>query len=111
MEAKFEVTPSPLPYKRHVFLCTGPRCAPEASPALWQCLKTRLKELGLGEGPHRIHRTQVNCFQICQGGPLVVVYPEGIWYHHVTQEKLERIIQEHLIEGKPVKELVFYGNR
>jgi len=100
-----------LPYQKHVFLCTGPRCAPDTSPALWLHLKARLKELGLTEGPKRIHRTQANCFQVCQGGPIVVVYPEGIWYHHVTQEKLERIIREHLIEGKAVKEFVFYENR
>ena len=99
--------PQPHPYRKHVFVCTGPRCAPESSPALYAHLKIRLKELGLTEGPERIHRTQSHCFGVCQGGPILVVYPEGIWYHHVTAEKLERIIQEHLIGNKPVREFVF----
>ena len=100
--------PSIKPYGKHVLVCTGPRCAPETSPALYGRLKERLKELGLSEGPERIHRTQCNCFGVCQGGPIIVVYPEGIWYHHVTPEKLERIIQEHLIGNKPVREFIFW---
>lgn len=96
------------PYGKHVLVCTGPRCAPESSPALYERLKSRLKELGLSEGPGRIHRTQCHCFGVCQGGPIVVVYPEGIWYHHVTFEKLERIIQEHLIRERPVEEFIFH---
>lgn len=95
------------PYKKHVFVCTGPRCAPESSPALYAHLKARLKELGLVEGPQRIHRTQCHCFGVCQGGPILVVYPEGVWYHHVTVEKLERIIHEHLIGNEPVLEFAF----
>ena len=102
--------PSLTPYRKHVLVCTGPRCAPESSPALYACLKVRLKELGLAEGPERIHRTQCHCFGVCQGGPILVVYPEGVWYHHVTPEKLERIIQEHLIGNEPVREFDFsYG--
>ena len=101
-------TPSIPPYDKHVFVCTGPRCAPETSPALYAQLKARLKELGLGEGPKKMNRTQCNCFGICQGGPIVVVYPEGTWYHHVTPEKLERIIQEHVIQDNPVQEVIFH---
>jgi (2Fe-2S) ferredoxin len=102
-------TPPPLkPYQRHVFVCTGPRCAPESSPALYARLKERLKEFGLAEGAERIARTQAHCFGVCQGGPILCVYPEGVWYHHVTADKLERIIQEHLIGNRPVKEWVLY---
>lgn len=103
-----EEAPEIKPYRKHVFLCTGPRCAPETSAALWMHLKARLKELGLAEGPERVHRSQAGCFAICQGGPLLVVYPEGIWYHHVTAEKLEQIIQDHLIQDHPVEELIFF---
>ena len=104
-------SPTPPPFKsygKHVVVCTGPRCAPETSPALYAHLKARLKELGLAEGNERVNRTQCNCFGICEGGPIVAIYPEGIWYHHVTIEKLEKIIQEHLIAGKPVQEFIFH---
>lgn len=93
--------------KKHVFVCTGPRCAPEVSGALYQSLKERLKALKMDAGPERVARSQTHCFGICQGGPLVAVYPDNVWYHHVTPEKMERIIREHLAEGRPVDEYRF----
>lgn len=98
------------PYDKHIFVCTGPRCAPGESEELYQLLKRRLEDLGLYQkvlkGP--VKRTQCNCFGICQGGPLMVVYPEGVWYGGVKPPMLERIIQEHLMHGKPVGEYIFH---
>jgi (2Fe-2S) ferredoxin len=95
-------------YRRHVFLCTGPKCCtPEVGMEAWEALKQQLKDANVGNA---CYRTKVGCLRICCQGPTMVVYPEGTWYHGMTADHMPRLVKEHVIEGKPIAEWIFAKN-
>lgn len=98
--------------KRHIFLCADqgkPKCCRrEASLIAWNHLKERLA--ALGETSPRILRSKANCLRVCARGPVAVVYPDDVWYHSCCPEVLDRIIEEHLLNGRVVEEFVLPGS-
>jgi (2Fe-2S) ferredoxin len=97
------------PYRRHVLVCTGSFCSPgQRGRELYEHLARLLERERLLFGPDRVKRGETPCLGVCAGGPIVVVYPEGIWYAGVTPALLERIVIEHLRDGRVVEEAVFY---
>ncbi|MGA1624952.1 MAG: (2Fe-2S) ferredoxin domain-containing protein, partial [Prochlorothrix sp.] len=101
--------------QRHLFLCadqTKPKCCnTEAGLATWDYLKTRLKALNLDaptdDRPNCVFRTKANCLRVCHQGPILLVYPDGVWYHSVTPDVMERILQEHILGDRVVEEYAF----
>ncbi len=97
-------------YQRHVFFCVNQRdndkacCADHDSPEMRDYAKAKAKQLGIhGQGGVRIN--QAGCLDRCTQGPVIVVYPEGIWYSYVDEEDIDEIIEEHLINGRVVERL------
>jgi (2Fe-2S) ferredoxin len=97
------------PYSRHVLVCTGSFCSPDrAGRVLYALLPGLLERERLLFGPGRVKRGETPCLGVCGGGPIVVVYPEGIWYGAVTPALLERIVVEHLRDGRVIDEAVIH---
>ena len=88
--------------RRHLLICIGPDCCNSRQGELiWDFVKKRVKETGIP-----VMRSKAACFRICSGGPWLAVYPDGIWYGAINSARFERILQEHLLGGKPVREWV-----
>ncbi|WP_031432703.1 (2Fe-2S) ferredoxin domain-containing protein [Methylomarinum vadi] len=96
-------------YKRQVLVCVGTKCCEHnEGQALYEQLKIKLKQSGLDIGELRVIRSRVGCLGTCQAGPLLCVQPDGVWYYGIDEHKLDKIIEQHLIAGKPVEEWVYH---
>lgn len=95
---------------RHVFVCTNERpaghprgcCKSKGSEQLLQDLKLGAARAGLGK---TVRVQKSGCLDVCESGPALVVYPEGVWYGGVTQADTQELVQEHLVNGRPVDRL------
>lgn len=99
-----------MSFKYHLFFCLNQRsngeecCHQHNAFELFEYAKRRVKELGLA-GHQKVRVNKAGCLDRCADGPVMVVYPEGIWYTFVDVEDIEEIIQSHLIQGRPVGRL------
>ncbi|MCE2509537.1 MAG: (2Fe-2S) ferredoxin domain-containing protein [Alphaproteobacteria bacterium] len=100
----------PLRYRKHVFVCMNERpaddprgcCAAKGSPAIREYMKRRAKELGLSD----IRINQAGCLDVCEAGPALVVYPEGVWYRCETKRDADEILLVHLRDDGRVPRLM-----
>lgn len=96
-------------YRRHLLVCTGPRCTENGeSQALFDSLGETFRAGGLDRGELRVKRTRTSCFATCKSGPILCVQPDGVWYYNATPENLQRIVDQHLVDGEPVEDLIFH---
>jgi len=94
-------------FKKHVFVCvSGKTCPTEGSVDVCDALRKEISERGLKT---QIRINKAACFDQCGNGPMVVVYPEGVWYSHVQPADAKEIVESHLIGNKPVERLLYDG--
>ncbi len=99
-----------MSFSHHLFFCLNERsngeacCEQHNAFALFDYAKKRVKELGLA-GPGKIRVNKAGCLDRCADGPVMVIYPQGIWYTFIDKDDIEEIIQSHLISGRPVERL------
>lgn len=94
-------------FKKHVFVCTtGKTCPAQGANEVLDALRKEISERGLKK---EIRINKAGCFDQCGNGPMVVVYPEAVWYAHVEPEDAREIVESHLVNNKPVDRLLYDG--
>lgn len=97
-------------FKHHIFFCLNKRddgescCASQGAEAAFDYMKSRVKKLSLN-GKHKARVNRAGCLDRCDQGPLMVIYPEAIWYTFVDNDDVDEIIESHLINGQVVERL------
>ena len=97
-------------YERHVFFCCNQRqegkqcCNNQGAHEMRDYAKDRVKSLKLS-GPGKARINQAGCLDRCEQGPVIVVYPEAVWYTYVDREDIDEIVDEHLVNGRIVERL------
>ncbi|WP_375741220.1 ferredoxin [Pseudomonas boanensis] len=94
------------PHRQRLLLCNGPRCTRRGALPLWKSLREQLKVAGKLECAGGVHITRTQCQFPCDDGPTVSLYPEGEWYRIRNQEEVVRLVQERIVEGRDVPELL-----
>ncbi|NBF06717.1 (2Fe-2S) ferredoxin domain-containing protein [Pseudomonas sp. Fl5BN2] len=97
------------PHARQVFLCTGPRCVRRGALPLWKTLRRELLRLERMEKPGGVLLTRTACQFPCNLGPVLTVHPDGCWYRVSNDSQVLQLVQGHLVEGEPVRDLLISG--
>ena len=97
-------------YRHHIFFCLNERdgeaaCAQHGAKRAFEHCKARAKAEGLA-GPGGVRVNKAGCLDRCAGGPVAVVYPEGVWYTYVDQADVDEIVDSHLRNGRVVERLL-----
>jgi (2Fe-2S) ferredoxin len=98
-------------FKRHIFFCLNERknneacCAQQGGQEAFDHCNAQVKSLGLA-GPGEVRVNKAGCLDRCSGGPVAVVYPEGVWYSYVDKADIDEIVESHLKNGQVVQRLV-----
>lgn len=93
------------PQERYVLACRGPRCTSRGAGNLYLHLNKSLRDRRLS-GQKGVNAVQTTCLSPCNLGPMMIVYPEGIWYSALDEWVVDRIVDEHLVSGRIVEEYV-----
>jgi (2Fe-2S) ferredoxin len=99
-------------FEKHIFICTNQRpeghprgcCDPSGNSELQKLFKSKLKQRGISGSSVRANKS--GCLEQCEVGPTVVVYPDAVWYGHVTPADVDEIVESHIIGGQPVARLI-----
>jgi len=99
--------------KKHLLLCATPtkqKCFKgNEGQKTWECLKNTLKKFENDPSTKNVHilRSKADCLRVCKNGPILLIWPDGIWYEKVSPEKISEIFTSHIINGKPIEKWIF----